>query len=80
MTRYAKLHPEFVRATIDALKSRIAVRFPDSGLAQVGAELLSLADQNHAVIERLRRPLWLGRPARPEDSFFYLARDGEPLP
>lgn len=61
MTRYAKLHPEFVRATIDALKSRIAERFPDSGLAQVGAELLSLADQNHAVIERLRRPLWLIR-------------------
>jgi len=27
--------------------------------------------------EGLRRPLWLGRPARPEDSFFYI-RDPKP--
>ncbi|MBK8285950.1 MAG: hypothetical protein IPK97_14375, partial [Ahniella sp.] len=58
MTRYAELHAEAVRGTIFALKSRIAERFPDSGLAQVGAELLSVADQNQEVIERLRRPLW----------------------
>ncbi len=58
MTRYTELHADAVRATIIALKARIAERFPDSGLAQVGAELLSVADRNQAVIERLRRPLW----------------------
>ena len=58
MGRYTELQSEFVRATIAALKARIAERFPGSGLSQVGAELLVLADQNQAVIERLRRPLW----------------------
>ncbi len=58
MTRYAELQSEFVRTTIEALKARIAERFPGAGLARVGAELLTLADQNQVVIERLRRPLW----------------------
>lgn len=58
MKRYAELQSTFVRATIQALKSRIAERFPGSGLASVGAELLVVADQNQSVIERLRRPLW----------------------
>jgi hypothetical protein len=58
MTRYAELQSEFVRATIEALKARIAERFPGAGLAQVGAELLAVADQNQTVIERLRQPLW----------------------
>jgi hypothetical protein len=58
MHRYAELQSEFVRATIDALKSRIAERFPGSGLSNVAAELLVVADRNQAVIERLRQPLW----------------------
>lgn len=58
MTRYAELQSGFVRATIEALKARIAERFPGAGLARVGAELLAVADQNQVVIERLRQPLW----------------------
>ena len=58
MSRYAELQSQFVRATIEALMARIAERFPGSGLSQVAAELLVVADQNQSVIVRLRRPLW----------------------
>jgi hypothetical protein len=58
MSRYAELQSQFVRATIEALMARIAERFPGSGLSQVAAELLMVADQNQSVIARLRRPLW----------------------
>ncbi len=58
MNHYAELQPGPVRSTILILKARIQERFPGSGLAEVGAELLRLADRNQTVVERLQRPLW----------------------
>ena len=60
-TSYDELQSAAVRSTIEALKARVQERFQGSGLANVCAELLILADRNQAVIERLRRPLWLIR-------------------
>lgn len=58
MTSYGQLQSAPVRSTIEALKARIEERFPGSGLANVGAELLVVADQNQSVIEQLRQPHW----------------------
>ncbi len=56
--RYSELNPAPVAATIALLARRIQERFPESGLSEVAAELVRVADQNQAVIEQLRRPLW----------------------
>lgn len=58
MKSYGELQSGPVRSTIDILSHRVRERFPESGLANVAAELLLVADQNQSVIERLRRPLW----------------------
>ena len=58
MTTYHQLQSTAVRSTIEALEARIRERFPGSGLGNVCAQLLVVADRNQVVIERLRRPLW----------------------
>jgi len=55
---YNELHPAPIDATISRLASRIAERFPESGLSRLAAELVRLAQENQRVIEQLRRPLW----------------------
>jgi hypothetical protein len=47
-----------VRDTIAQLARRIHERFPGSGLSRLARELATLAEQNEAVVERLRHPLW----------------------
>jgi hypothetical protein len=44
--------------TINLLARRIQERFPDSGLRNVGAELVRVAERNQRIIEHARRPLW----------------------
>lgn len=55
---YSKLDSAPVRATIERLQDRIRERFPDSGLSRVAAELARVAQENEAVLEQLRRPIW----------------------
>ncbi len=60
---YRALDPARIIATCEQLCNRIAERFPESGLSQVGQELLSVARESAARIERLRRPHWPSRVA-----------------
>lgn len=55
---YSELRPAPVCSTITLLARRIQERFPGSGLSQVAAELVRVADQNQRVVEHSRRPLW----------------------
>lgn len=56
--RYSELNAAPIAATIALLARRIHERFPGSGLSEVAAELVRLAEENQGVIEHLRRPLW----------------------
>ncbi len=58
---YSELQLERIGETIAALEKRIGERFPGSGLSRVAAELHRLADRTGAVVERLRRPVWILR-------------------
>jgi hypothetical protein len=55
---YRQLDPAQIIATARALSSRIADRFPDSGLSRVSIELLDVARESQASIERTSRPYW----------------------
>ena len=55
---YSRLDSAPIRATIERLQDRIRERFPESGLHRVAAEMASTAQQNEAVLEELRRPIW----------------------
>jgi hypothetical protein len=55
---YRELDSALIIATARALSNRIAERFPESGLARVGAELLAIAAESDARIARIRRPHW----------------------
>jgi hypothetical protein len=55
---YSELNPRPVCETIATLARRVQERFPHSGLSQVAAELVEVADRNQKVIDELRRPLW----------------------
>ncbi len=58
MQTYSELHPTPISSTISVLARPIQERFPGSGLSQVAAELVKVAEQNQSVIEHLRRPRW----------------------
>jgi hypothetical protein len=47
-----------ITQTLRRLRDRIAERFPESGIANVGAELVSLSDQAFACVAYVRRPNW----------------------
>jgi hypothetical protein len=53
-----QLEAEPVRDTILRLSRRVEERFPGSGLSRVVADMGHLAEQNAAVVDHLRRPLW----------------------
>jgi hypothetical protein len=55
---YRQLDPAQITETARALSSRIADRFPGSGLSRVSLELLDVARESHASIERTSRPYW----------------------
>ncbi len=56
---YRQLDASKIVATAKALQSRIAERFPDSGLARLSAEVSAVADE---TVERLR---WINKPHVP---------------
>jgi hypothetical protein len=55
---YRQLDPAQIIATARTLSDRIADRFPGSGLARVSIELLDVARESQASIERTSRPYW----------------------
>ena len=56
--RYRRLEAALIVETVDQLARRIVERFPSSGLGSVGRELLAVANESAARLERLRRPIW----------------------
>lgn len=55
MDRYRSLNAERVVETIATLKQRIEERFPESGLAQVAAELHAVGREHAGRAEKMRR-------------------------
>src|SRR6266566_2353959 len=58
IVRYRQLDQTQITQTLRRLRDRIAERFPESGLANVGAELVSLSDEAFACVTYVRRPNW----------------------
>ena len=56
--QYHALDPERIIATAGLLHQRIRERFPDAGLGNVAAELLSIARAHAARSARIREPNW----------------------
>ncbi len=55
---YRELNVDHIVATLQRLHRRVCERFPESGLSRVAAELLVIARESEARIDRGRRPLW----------------------
>jgi len=55
---YRQLDPAQIIETAGTLSRRISDRFPESGLAHVSIELLDVARESQASIERTSRPYW----------------------
>ena len=53
---YRELDADRIIATLATLSQRIEERFPGSGLGKVGRELLAVASESKALLDRLRRP------------------------
>ena len=53
---YSELQLDLIVRTLESLQQRIEERFPASGLSRVAAELLRVARETGAVLERVRRP------------------------
>ena len=58
IARYRQLDQTQIGQTLRRLRDRIAERFPESGLAGVSTELVSLADEAFACVAYVRRPNW----------------------
>jgi hypothetical protein len=58
IARYRQLDQTQIAQTLSRLRDRIAERFPESGLANVGAELVSLSDEAFECIAYVRRRNW----------------------
>ena len=56
--KYRQLDEAQIAATLARLRSRIAERFPDSGLSRVATDLLALIHETAALVSYLRRPHW----------------------
>jgi hypothetical protein len=55
---YRALNSEAIVATCATLRNRITERFPGSSLSRVSIDLLAVAKESAARIDRLRRPHW----------------------
>jgi hypothetical protein len=58
MTTYRMLDANAILSTCERLSARIDERFPDSGLSNVGRELLELSRESGQRIDEIRAPLW----------------------
>jgi len=57
-SQYRSLDETRIVATLTRLQDRIAERFPDSGLARVAGELLTLSQETTDFVAYVRRPHW----------------------
>lgn len=57
-SQYRQLDELRIVGTLTRLRDRIAERFPDSGLARVAGELLTLSNETTAFVAYVRRPHW----------------------
>ncbi|MEZ5801194.1 MAG: hypothetical protein R3D29_12920 [Nitratireductor sp.] len=55
---YRTLNPDKIIATAETISMRISERFPQSGLARVGSELVGIARDAKSNAEDLSRPIW----------------------
>ncbi len=55
---YRDLDEDRIILTLERLWRRICERFPESGLSKVAEELLIIARESRARIDRIRRPRW----------------------
>lgn len=55
---YRSLKSDAIIRTGELLNSRIAERFPGTGLSRVSQELLAVASETSSQIEKLKRPHW----------------------
>jgi hypothetical protein len=55
---YRSLDPRLIIETAERLETRIADRFPESGLRKVGKELVSLARDIRDAAAELEKPIW----------------------
>ena len=55
---YRSLDPGLIIETAERLETRIADRFPESGLRKVGRELVSLARDIRDAAAELEKPIW----------------------
>jgi hypothetical protein len=55
---YRSLDPRLIIETAERLETRIADRFPESGLRKVGRELVSLARDIRDAAAELENPIW----------------------
>ena len=58
IARYRQLDQSQIDQTLRRLRDRIAERFPQSGLSNVAAELVSLSEEAFDCVAYLRRPNW----------------------
>ena len=58
LPQFTRLRLAPITNTIVLLHRRIEARFPGSGLGRVAAELVQLAEESEAVLQRLVRPYW----------------------
>ena len=55
---YRTLNPDKIIATAETISMRISERFPQSGLARVGSELVAIARDAKSNAEALAKPIW----------------------
>lgn len=55
---YRALKPEAIVVTCERLATRIAERFPESGLSKVARELLELSRESVTRLQQLQKPNW----------------------
>lgn len=55
---YRKLDPARIIDTAKTLSARVAERFPDSGLSNIAAEMVSLARDTETTAAELEQPIW----------------------
>ncbi len=67
--RYYELDPDRVLETISSLSVRVGERFPDSGLAGVGRELVEIGKLARERMDWIGRPIWAVRGV----TFFVIA-------
>ena len=55
---FQRLHADKLIATSLSVARKVKARFPESGLSQVAAEVLQVAEASQSTTDELKRPIW----------------------